>query len=559
MTLIESRDLDYDIYNAKFVKWDNFVREGKEHTNEALTLLKDPTIYAYALFKDKDNKPFKLTAYQDVISNVAVRYNFNPFDPSRHILFRAANQIGKSGDLCINAIYHFLNGVNETIVIVSNNLTNSQRVLREIKFLLNTSRFESWKENVGDSDNTTMLSIEGEGGKFVNRIICAPSGEGLLGYPVTRLYLDELDFYEEAKNFFWKVAYPRLNKTKGQVIVFSNPNPDINKTESILWELESGDLFAYKFHFTFLDAPWGSQREYEVAKRNSPSHLFASTHDGEYSDLAGSFFKDAEIKDMLRKDWDNNLPIVNTQVYIGVDLGKMNDNTVITIGVASDPVNKFDKYKDLDVRYVEVLPLGTEYDKIAMRMEELKEYYDRNFYGVARIGFDATGQKTFGDFLKKRNIYAFEVDFSKKETNKTLLYNDFKLMAEQRKIKIVYTVLVEKQLGGLRFKQTENKQLKKDEGLRTEKHRRIENSSDSIHDDIPSACAILIHIAVRPSKIPVTMQYVEEPDAEVKNTSAKLNEEDISNKAYDNYMAKTIFENRKPDRFDTEMQWGGFI
>ena len=542
--IIEGKDLDFVSYNAKFDRWDNIIKNKQEHSKEAIILSRDPTIYAYSFLKDKDGKPFKMTAYQDKIANLAITYDFNPFNPARHILFRAANQIGKSGLLCILAIYHFLNGKNETIVIVSNNLTNSQRVLREIKFILNTSRFESWKENVGDSDNTTMLSIEGEDGKYVNRIICAPSGEGLLGYPVTRLYVDELDFYEEAKNFFWKVAYPRLGKTKGQVIAFSNPNPDINKSESILYELEEGDLFRNKFHFTFLDAPWNTIEEYEIAKRNSPSHLFASTHDGDYSDLAGAFFKDREIKDMLQKDWENKLPIVNQSIYIAVDLGKMGDNTVITIGISKDAENKYDKYKDLDVKYIEVMPLGTEYDKIAMRLDELKEYYDRNFYGIARIGFDATGQKTFGDFLKKRNIYAFEVDFSKKETNKTLLYNDFKLMAEQRKIKIVYDRLTERQLAGLVFKQSENKKLTI-----------VENKSNIIHDDIPSSLAILIHIAVRPSRVPVTLYYIEDPD---KNQEIKGKEEDISNKSYDAYMAKTILENRKPDRFEQELN-GGFF
>ena len=545
MSLIEGKDLDLKAYDVKFAKWEEIVSKGNEGSVDGLKMLQDPTIYTYALLKDKDGKPFKLTAYQDVIANVAVKYKFDPFDESRHISFRAANQIGKSGLLCIMAIYHFLNGVNENIVIVSNNLTNSQRVLREIKFILNTSKFESWKENVGDTDNTTMLSIEGDNGKLVNRIICAPSGEGLLGYPVTRLYADELDFYEEAKNFFWKVAYPRLNKTKGQVIVFSNPNPDINKSESILYELESGDLFTKKFHFTFLDAPWNSLKEYEIAARNSPAHIFASTHDGEFSDLAGAFFKDKEIQDMLRRDWENKLPIVNQSVYIGVDLGKMNDNTVISVGLVKDPENKMDKYKDLDVKYVEVMPLGTEYDKICNRIVELKEYYDKNFYGVARIGFDATGQKTFGDFLKKQGVYAFEVDFSKKETNKTLLYNDFKLMAEQRKIKMPYDRLIEKQLAGLVFKQSENKKLTI-----------VENKSSTIHDDIPSSLAILIHIAVRPSKVPVSMFYAE---MENKNEQVKMTEEEINRKAYDSYLAKTFNENRRPDRFDSEMSYGGLM
>ena len=69
-------------------------------------------------------------------------------------------------------------------------------------------------------------------------------------------------------------------------------------------------------------------------------------------------------------------------------------------------------------------------------LKELIEHY-KSTSGIANVGFDATGQKTFGDFLKRMGISATGVDFSAKQSNKTQLYNDFKLMVENRKIKVV--------------------------------------------------------------------------------------------------------------------------
>lgn len=519
-------------YHDKFKWWDENKQRLRQGDKDVILALEDLTIYAYAFFKDKKGNSLRLEPYQDAIAQCMMEYDFNPKNKNRFILFVAANQIGKSALLALYGLYWLFNGRNENIVIVSNNLMNSQRVLREVKFLLNTSAFEGWRETIGDSDNTTMISVDRENGKIVNRLICAPSGEGLLGYPVTRLLPDELDFYEEGKNFFWKVAYPRLGQTKGQIIGFSNPNPDISKNNSILHELWEGDLFKRKFNFNFLDASWNSVEEYEEAKRNSPSHLFASTHDGKWSDLSGAFLSDSEIKDMLVRDWNNALFPTDKPVYISVDLGKMRDNCWIGVGIAKKPINSLDKYLDLEIRYTEKLPLKTDYDKIAERIYQIKQYYEENFKGVAVVAFDATGQKSFGDFLKRLNISAIGVDFSSKEAKKTLLYNNFKLMVENRKIKVVYTRDAELQLSKLEIKETAAK------GLII-----IEHETEGDHDDLPDVCAIMIHVAVRPSSVPVsveTLQRLQDKSKDEQRQDYVSTQEDI-----DKFVGKQVLETRK--------------
>lgn len=398
------------------------------------------------------------------------------------------------------AKYLAFNRENKNIVIISKSLPQSQFVLSELRKSLNNSSFgNTWTEDIGETANTTMLTIKGktaEGKEYINRIICAPAGEGSLGYPIHHLFLDEADFYEGAKTLFWKVLFARTKKTKGQIVLFSNPNPDISRINSLLAELWDGTLFQRKFHFQFLDAPWNTVEEFEIDQANSPAHIFKSTHLGEWSDIGGAFFSDKEIKEMFDTEWNNRLPPAQEEIYIAADLGKMNDHTWIAVGTTKEPQDTKHKYKDLDVRYLERLPLKTPYDKIADKLEYLIKYYEEKGARVT-MGYDATGQKTFGDFLKRRNVNGIPVDFSAKKSNKTLLYNDFKLMAEQQKIKIVKERIAEKEFAGLEYKYTSSKNLRK-----------VEHKTQSIHDDAPDTVAILIHIAVKPSHVPVGAMIV---------------------------------------------------
>lgn len=545
---IEGRDLRPTIVTNKFALWDYVIKHNLlEHEDElirsqAVLLLDDPTIYEYAFFKNEQDEQFRYEAYQDLIAQC--RYDFkDEFDPNRFILFVASNQIGKSR-LEIGLARKFLfNSKGENIVIVTNNLKLTQFILSELKANLNTGAFaNSWKEDIDDTNNTTMLTVKItiDGKEYLNRLICTPAGEGSLGYPIHRLFLDELDFYEDGKRIFWKVFYPRLNKTKGQCFCLSNPNPDIPLSTSILKQLWDGDLFKRKFHFNYLDASWNTIEGFEEARRNSPSNIFASTHLGEWSEDSGSFFTQKQLDDMFKRDWKNHkYPAVADKVYVGMDLGKMRDNTVISIGVAKNPLDARDKFKDLDVVYMEELPLGTTYEAIVDKYIEIKTYYEENYRGVAEMGYDATGQKTFMDILKMKGVHGTGVDFSKKESQKTTLYNDFLMMVENRKMRVVYNHKCEYQLANLEFKKTESKKYKK-----------VENKTDSIHDDWADSLAVLIHIAVKPSRVPPSATYVKHVKEEDKEEQITTTYDDAKD-----YYAQVVMENNS---FNKPNYGGGF-
>jgi hypothetical protein len=537
---IEGGDLQPEVVEKKFALWDYVMKNDLLNSpdemirNKAILLLDDPTIYEYAFFENSEGEPFKYEAYQDLIAQC--KYDFKDVnDPNRFVLFVASNQIGKSR-LEIGLARKFLfNAKGENIVIVTNNLKLTQFILSELKANLNAGKFaDSWREDIDDVNNTTMLtvSLKISGKEYINRVICTPAGEGSLGYPIHRLFLDELDFYEEGRRLFWKVFYPRLNKTKGQIFGLSNPNTDIPLNNSILKELWDGELFKKKFHFNFLDASWNTKEEFETAKRNSPSHIFCSTHLGEWSVDSGSFFTQRELDDMFNKDWANNsLPITDRPVYVAMDLGKMRDNTVISIGVVKESKDSRDKYKDLDTLYQEELPLGTTYEAVVDRYVEIKDFYEELGVGVAEMGYDATGQKTFMDLLKIKGVQGTPIDFSAKKTNKTLLCNDLKLMVENRKIRVAYSGKCEKQLSNIQFKLTASK-----------KYTKIENKTDKIHDDYFDSLLILVHVAVKPSRTPPSITYIKRTDDEEKPTTTHEEAKD--------YYAEVVMKNNSVNKIN---------
>ncbi len=519
---VTGKDLDYATYNRKFEMWDYVLRNGLLEQNDinALKLLKDLTIYSYAFLRDDNGQPFKMTAYQDAIASCAHK-PFEAMSENRFVLFRASNQTGKSKMLVSNAIYLTQNMDNINVIMISKSLPQSQFLLATIRHTLNNSVFGgTWREDVGETANTTQLTFSRNNGKVINRIICAPAGEGTLGYPVHYMFLDEADFYEDAKKFFWKVALPRTNFTKGQIVVFSNPNPDIARTDSLLWDLYCGTLFKRKFHFKFLDAPWNTQDEYDMVRKSSPSYIFASTHDGDFPIDSGGFFTQLEINDMMMRDWKNELPIVDRPIYIGLDVAKVRDRTVLTLGTLHE--NKEDKkLSDLHVRYMCHFPLKMDYDLVVDKVANIVDYYTKNHHGVARLGFDATGVgNAIGDMLRSKGIFAQPITFSIQSKSK--MYANFKILAEQRRIKVVYDEDCKNQLSNLIFARTTSGQLS------------IKHSKEDVHDDFPDSLCCLIDVSVVPSRVGVTATFVGNgiTSESNPNTSPNLNDKEKINEVH---------------------------
>ena len=476
---------------AKFAAWDDILEKEtlekgtKEEIRDAYLLLRDPTIYAYAFFKDPRDttKRFMLYAYQDAIIN----------DQHKRIFFAAANQIGKSITLCLKALFFALHNPGKTVVMVSKTFPQSKDLLRQIKNFLQNSRLD-YSFDIGDTETKTDIYFRHvqEGEELPqSRIICVPATEAALGYAADLALEDELHFYENGDYFHKQILQPRTYTTKGQIIVFTNPNGQ----QGIGWELWNDEFF-HRYKFNFLDCPTNTQEEFDRLSKNLTREQIDSTLLAIFTSPEGGFLSLQERKDM-QEARSSMLPSVITQpIYIFFDWAKVNDRTVRIIGI---PVMKSDKDWAAEVYVYEMLeyPSGTPYTKIID--EDLKNLIqDIGAKNVAMVGWDNTGVgRGLEDFTKRVEqvgVQAMPVEFSLE--NKSRIYTLFKLLAENKRIKIPYIRECDKQLSMLRFKRSPRG------------HLQVHHENERDRDDYPDALAGLSSLIISPDNMPVTAEII---------------------------------------------------
>ena len=366
---------------AKFAKWDLVVAENWMDSpyiskqTEAFKMLSDPTVYAYAFFKDKDGNPLRFHSYQDMIIN----------DDSKRVMFVASNQVGKSYCLCYIALYYALNNPGHTVLMTSKTLPQAKDLLRQIKSFLKNCSLE-YKYDIGDSDTKTEIYFKhtADDGTELNqsRIVCVPATEAALGYAANLLLVDELAFYDDGEYFYKQIAQPRTYATKGKIIVFSNPNGEMG----IFHELWTGKRFN-KYRFNFLDNPNNTQQEFDELCDELPQEQIDSTLMAIFTSAAGGFLTVKE-RQSLFEERSNVLPSVFTHpVTICYDFAKTQDRTVREVGIPTE----FEGKKGVYIYEVKEYPQNTEYTEILRELKELIEEY-----GAANIDVVAFEQLSVG-------------------------------------------------------------------------------------------------------------------------------------------------------------------
>lgn len=496
-----------DITAAKFAEWDKIVGDDvlsigtPEEQSAVYKLLQDYTIYAYAFLKDPRNsdKPLKLYAYQDMIIN----------DQHKRIVFAAANQIGKSICLCVKALIFAFNNPGTTTLMTSRTETQSKDLVRQIKSFLRNSSLDA-ELDIGGTETKTELYIKHFEYKEVydidldktftkkvylkeSRIICTPATEAALGYAVDLALEDELFFYENGEHFHFQILQPRTYTTKGQIIIFSNPNGQ----QGIGWTVWN-DPYYHRYRFNFLDCPTNTQEEFDILCKTLTREQIDSTLLAIFTSPEGGFLTLGERNDMQEKR-SSILPSVITQpIYIFFDWAKSRDRTVRIIGIPNHSArNDADWADQVYIYEMKEYPAGTSYSY--MIDEDLKELV--NMIGpqnVAMVGWDNTGVgKGLEDFLNRiqqMGVQCMPVEFSLQ--NKSRIYTLFKLLAENRRIKMPTVDECNKQLSMLRFRTTAR-------GLLQVHH---ENERD--RDDFPDAIAGLCSLIIQPEVAPVTCEII---------------------------------------------------
>ena len=199
----------------------------------------------------------------------------------------------------------------------------------------------------------------------------------------------------------------------------------------------------------------------------------------------------------MQEERGSMLPsVITKQLYIFFDWAKVRDRTVRIIATPNKS-NSEDWADEVYVYEMLEYPSGTSYTKIID--EDLKSLIkDVGPEKVAMVGWDNTGVgRGLEDFTRRveqLGIMAMPVEFSLE--NKSRIYTLFKLLAEQKRIKIPYVKECDKQLSMLRFERSPRGHLK------------VHHENEKDRDDFPDALAGACSLIIQPENLPISATVI---------------------------------------------------
>ncbi len=492
------------IIEEKFKKWDILKKlaeirerpifEDKELRARAASYLRDPTIWAYALLKDKQNNPLKLKYFQDRIIN----------DRHRFIQVVAANQIGKTWANCVKAIHHALNVNNASVLITSRSEPQAINVLDETKWMLKRASID-FTPVIGEIENRTELHLNSPDKKGVSVIRCFPPTTGVLGYPATLSLNDEHGFWEidktDDRNYFAQVVLSRINETKnwshdfltmGQVVVISNPNGQQGEFHRI-WR---DDTRFHKYRYCWLASPSNTIEEYLEAKKNTLTHTFDSVYAATFSSASGGYILRSEYDDAEKLEYSEGIPD-GVVLHLGLDktgedtISKQTDDSIL-VGVYELPKNKPEDKPIYREAYLRTWKGNSYiYDKEdKTKGNEIYEEIARlsKAYSISGLSYDKPG---VSDAVKRDliNLYILPEYMINSLTysvqNKTEVYNNMKFLFEQRRLQLLRDSVQKGQFMNLHFERLSSGNMK------------VHHKREGVHDDYPDAVANALFQAVK--------------------------------------------------------------
>ena len=488
-------NIDENIYKAKFKFVDSVMALENPNPKYWRTINEDLSMKAYS-FMRLDGSPLKPYPYQDLIMNDKHRFKY----------FRAANQVGKSLYLDVDALGNFItdHGHSFNSAIVSKSLPQSIHQMRRIKGLLNSMEHLDWKEDKGSSDSMSVISIDFKTDKgkikYSNLIICAPCTEGLLGYDLHKLYLDEFEFWEtDTEHFFNQIAQPRTYTTKGDIIITTNPNGADSFGAELEKQRTRGKRKWHVYVFNYLDKPGNTVEEYEDLKAELPRASFESTVAAIRTLSDKNYFTPDEIERSEAKAL-NELSMVGKQPFFFLDVGAKRDHSVLTAGYV-EPDSTNEEINRLYIPIIHQYPQGYPISRVVGSYDKkqdsdgwhveksVKDYLEEWSAGgiVPVFGVDATGNTGIIPLMDATQIVAEDIQFS--GPAKSGMYVRFKYFMEKGLIHRKKSKVFDYEARHLQVKKSVRGYLM------------IHHESETDHDDVMDSVAGLIHLA-DPTHIP---------------------------------------------------------
>lgn len=225
-------------------------------------------------------------------------------------------QWGKSLLLSQLCLYHSVNHDNSVSMITSPVYSQSKKIFKEITRAIKDS-------GVARHINNSDLEIELINGSII-KFRSVTKADNLRGETLSYLYCDEAALYNN--NVFDEVLRNFL-KIKGKRCFFFSTPKGKNWFYKMYKMSEQSDRYM-SFKGYIGENPYDNKDEIEDARKTLPELIFRQEYEGEFIEDGGECFVNVNACSLLNQYSKYHDDI---KYYAGIDIGRANDFTVVTI------------------------------------------------------------------------------------------------------------------------------------------------------------------------------------------------------------------------------------
>jgi len=256
--------------------------------------------------------------------------DFHPFayqekllsDGSLRIVSCMGRQTGKTTTIAVKALHFAYANPRTTTLIVSPSLRQSMILFDRIVALIYNNE---WLPTSVVRKTRTVIQLDNE-----SQIIALPCSENFLrGYTAHLLIIDEAAFLPETT--LTNILFPMLATTQGTLILLSTP---WGKNHFFYRAFMDPDFSAHRVKSS--ECPLIKPQFLEKQQRLMTREAYAMEYEAEFQEAATSYFLQDLIRSCidpaleLRYDLENLTP-ESGDYYAGVDIGKLQDHSVIVV------------------------------------------------------------------------------------------------------------------------------------------------------------------------------------------------------------------------------------
>jgi PBSX family phage terminase large subunit len=231
-------------------------------------------------------------------------------EPYKYYILNIGRQFGKTMLGINQMLYWAINHKGCNIAWVTPIYKQSKKVFDEMEAVTKSSGLFEF--------NRSDLTISGFGSKI--QFFSGERPDNIRGNTFDYLIIDETAF---TRAELWSEVLSATVLVKGKKVIFISTPKGKNHFYKLSLQPNYDNRYKY-FHFTSFDNPMIDKEDLEERRRSLPAHIFEQEYLAKFIDNASGLFKNV---DQSIKPIGN----INTQLYGGLDIGRADDYTVLTI------------------------------------------------------------------------------------------------------------------------------------------------------------------------------------------------------------------------------------